>query len=307
MRNTDLYIYLHIPKTAGSTIRKHIEKNLPKSEALFLNFEEIRLSRYIKNKKAVYQKATENYLKKFSTKELAEVKVVYGETVPYGVHRYFNRKAKYVVFIRDPLKRTISLYNFFRTRYELEDSVGKKRDHYYLQLLVDEKVPTFDVWLKEKYGNTDLAVESMYGFFERFGYLDNGGKIKSLQLQAENIFDKFDYVGLTEKPENIYYFYSLLGINRFFSNQNISKKYLIYTKKNLSQISQENTKDLILYDEANRRNELYKKENSNFNKEANALINKSRLLTPYTQLRYDTRETVKILVNILRNTITPRE
>jgi hypothetical protein len=42
MNNNYLYIFVHVPKTGGSTLRKHIEKNVPVDERLLIAHPELR-------------------------------------------------------------------------------------------------------------------------------------------------------------------------------------------------------------------------------------------------------------------------
>lgn len=84
----ELLIFSHIPKTAGTTIRRVID------------------SQYDKQKIIRFPQ-----LDKLSEEELERADVLYGHC-RFGVHRRFNKSFSYITMLRDPVERIISTYYF---------------------------------------------------------------------------------------------------------------------------------------------------------------------------------------------------
>ena len=111
-----LYILIHIPKCGGITIRKTIESQFGYEPT----GSEKRLALYSGFFNTVEN--TEKYLEALDQGNRDALKIIYGHNTYYGIHRHFpGRDVRYVTYLRDPVKRTISDYNYFR--YKL--SIGR--------------------------------------------------------------------------------------------------------------------------------------------------------------------------------------
>jgi len=95
-------------KCSGSTFKYHIGNNFKKEEV-------ITFDRFISSDKII--KKIETHLSLLTKEQKDKIKVIYGHTAYYGIHKFFNKPHRYVTFIRNPIDRTISLYNFLMTRY----------------------------------------------------------------------------------------------------------------------------------------------------------------------------------------------
>lgn len=102
-----LTVFLHIPKTGGTTLGNIIKNRvaLEPNQLVHLSHEDI----YAK-----YEHAAEA--------EKAEVKVVIGHLL-FGVHELFPKPPVYFTMLREPVDRVISLYYF------LKDYPGYYQDH----------------------------------------------------------------------------------------------------------------------------------------------------------------------------------
>jgi hypothetical protein len=303
MRNSDyLYIFLHVPRTAGTTFVHHLEKNFKEKERIRLYPDTLKFKRskvfYNYND---YWKIVENYLSGFSRNQKEKIKVIYGHHLPYGVHKFFNKPARYITFIRDPIKRSVSLYNFWSTSYFNENPKGRKRLIYKYSFLVDGGVVSFEKWLKQKYeeDNHLTAAISLGRFFTKFGYLQENKKEERSIL---SMLDKFYFVGITENFEqDSLYLYWLLEINKFFIRQNVSKKYFDLKNKESVKIPLSKYRlDLKIYKNALKRSKEFKKTNPEFGRIVKNMRIKRGLLLPFTQVLCEPITTARVISKRLK-------
>lgn len=89
-------IFLHIPKTAGSTLHSILRKEYPARHSYF--------SHSIRGSAA---------LRSMPAKQLDALRIVRGH-VPFGIHTAFTQGAsEYFTILRDPVSRVVSTYNHF--------------------------------------------------------------------------------------------------------------------------------------------------------------------------------------------------
>lgn len=259
---------------------KHLLKNYKKDEVLNLTHKELNVYPDIREDDD-YQKIVENYLGRLSKEQRDKIKVIVGHLLPFGIHKYFSRKARYLTLIRDPAKRTLSFYNYYRNLYENENKASKRKALYKTMLLVNGKLPSFAEWFRVKYANpnSSFVLRPMHDYFKRLGYLSKPG----------NIFHHFFFVGITEKSEDdLAYLYGLLGINKFFVNQNVSKKYV-------RAFASKDKFDYQLYCQALKANADFKKHHPEYQPMVRRVKTKRLILTPFTQVIFDFKETLHLL------------
>ncbi|RPJ49700.1 MAG: hypothetical protein EHJ95_08380 [Methanobacteriota archaeon] len=93
--DTMTLVFLHLPKTAGSTIRDVLTRNY-RADKLF----------------RVKVRNREFYLARLSIEtRLRDFDCVFGH-FGYGIHRYIHNDCQYFTMLRDPIQRVISLYFF---------------------------------------------------------------------------------------------------------------------------------------------------------------------------------------------------
>ncbi len=288
-----LYIFLHLPKTAGVTFRYHVNKNLKKDKYLIMSYQNLELDSdnpTLSSKK--YQEAAFRYLKKLSKKERENIKVIYGHLVHYGIDQFFSKPARYFVFFRNPIDRTVSVYSYLMHLFEHEDKTGKKKNYYQRAFLIDGKVPSFNNWLKIKYNPTEFkGFLTMAGWLRLHGFADQ--TIKDSK-SANSALKKFYFIGLTENyNEDALYLYDKLGFKKYFIDQNISLKKFDLEKERLSQeILKVNKEDAILYQQAILANMEFKKANKDFIKVINRKGLERNITLPFTQLIFAPRHSV---------------
>jgi hypothetical protein len=88
----ELLLFLHIQKTAGSTLRTFIKNQYDEDEIWF--------------------GSSLDKLKEYDPNKLKCV----GGHFPYGIHQNFNRPFSYFTMLRDPVDRVLSYYYFIKNR-----------------------------------------------------------------------------------------------------------------------------------------------------------------------------------------------
>lgn len=120
----DLYLVLHLPKTAGSTLHANFRPNFKKSEWLPLSPSVDGLQRDA----AAIKGAVDREIARFGT---PRTRCAFGHWVYWGVHEGVRPDARprYITFLRDPVERCISLFGYIKTRPDsrAHDSITRNR------------------------------------------------------------------------------------------------------------------------------------------------------------------------------------
>jgi hypothetical protein len=170
--NNTVYIFAHIPKTGGTTIRQHFEKHLSPYEFVHLaNAGNNRLT-----KKGIPPFAER------SEEERQKVRVVLGHQVNAETPKLFPGKTiKRLVFLREPVSWVVSRYNW---KMNVRKQDGKD-------------ILSFDDWYKDvKQRQSQLVwLIKSYAGSKRFQRMAPQRKLKL----ANEILSNFDVVSLTER------------------------------------------------------------------------------------------------------------
>ncbi|URM31155.1 MULTISPECIES: sulfotransferase family 2 domain-containing protein [Bacillaceae] len=159
-----MIIFIHIPKTAGTSMRKTIENQY--------NIHQIR-SYY-----AGYQDAY-NKLKGTPQSELSSVKWVQGH-FRFGLHEAISHPVQYITMLRHPVDRVISYYYFLRENprhplYKQANSLNLK------EFIMDE----------------DGIIQD--GIYNLQTKMISGDGTPSIEKAKKNIEEHFLMVGITER------------------------------------------------------------------------------------------------------------
>jgi len=219
-----IYIFFHIPKCAGSTFKKALYENLKENEFLTIykpNF----------------------YLNSLSEFEKEKIKIILGHNIYYGIHKFFRQRPRYITFIRNPIDRIVSHYNYAVTEFEINKNKG------IFPSVVSDKnqVIPFKEWVTGNSTLHNFISQMLNNFFyykapkEKF----DCGDFKKMK----EILKKFYFIGISENYDSdSLYLYKKLTISKFPKKQNVSKKYLNPNDKNLREwISQYVQLDLKIY------------------------------------------------------------
>lgn len=263
-----IYLFPHIPKTGGAALLQNAERSLPRGKFLRVNCKWRQFYHHPRTEKLCFYEKEEdfnNLLVSLSTKEKSQIQFVSGHDLFYGVHEHFPQPAKYFLFVREPIARTISLYNYQRFQHhflkkmrQMDESHRRLALYSQIWFLIDGKVPSFEEWLEKSYNGNYPFYFTMARFLQNFGYLD----VTIKEDSWDRLFEKFCFVGLTKTMnEDELFLYHEMGINRFWANRNISYPYISYAKldKRVQEIVREkNPYDFELYERAKKINQEFK-------------------------------------------------
>jgi len=246
-----LYIFLHLPKTGGTTLSHHLEQNLKKEEILStsqLRYNLIPLE--IKKDK---------------------IKAILGHATYYGIHNLFpNRVPRYIVFLRDPAERFVSSYNFEMRTKKGENIPFVK---WYESQLKNEMVYFLDMKFRGKEGakanlprNTlpffgkILQNKRVYLFFQKIyenyiSLFQSSQKIQKRKLEnAKKLLEQCWYIGFVSNlDKDLKFLFKEIGVPIKWKDTNVTPKSKIFfklDKKSRKKIYNDNKYDKELYDYA---------------------------------------------------------
>lgn len=280
-----LYIFVHIPKTAGTTFIKNITKNLKPEEKLELNPETLGISDKINKARIV--KAFEKLARK---KKLDKIRFIYGHAIPYGIHKYFEREARYITFARNPARRIASQYNYLTGQYRhgLDRKLQKRfKDIYF----VKGGAKNFMGWYKQKFlvEDADLTLLNTFQFLNKLGYVSKESKTESDLIKD---LKKFYFIGITKNFANDSLFlYKQFDIKKFFFSENVSEKTVDITKRAglRKQIEKDHPKSKSLFLAAQKLHQKFITKHPEYWD----IVRKERIVRltrmPFTHLLYDPR------------------
>jgi hypothetical protein len=117
---SETLIFVHIGKTAGSTFNFLIENRFYPGNSF--GAYDNNLGHHLRSSTGVYEPATVyEHVREREIERGRPFGFLPGH-MRFGLHAYLERPAKYVTFVRDPVERVISAYNYVRSRGWLNGS-----------------------------------------------------------------------------------------------------------------------------------------------------------------------------------------
>ena len=230
--NQEALIFLHIPKTAGTTLNRIIEWQYSPLSIFTIDPLGIR--------------ATPERFKTLSDQRRRKLRVVRGHMV-YGIHGFLPQGATYVTMLRDPVARLLSAYSFAlrrplnpmrrklkrgRVGVEAFIRLTPNRQNLQCRVLAGVKEVTCDQWV--------------------------------LDIAKENIMKSFSVVGLCERfEESLILMAKAFGWEiPYYENRKVSRVRPALEPGVVDMIQEQNRLDMELYEFARKRFEetLHKKE-----------------------------------------------
>lgn len=200
MRTTSrTLIFLHIPKTGGTTSRRILERNYSRGEILTF-------------KGADHAAEVERFAKSPES-ERSRYRLIQGHLY-FGFHRFIPGDWSYVSWMRDPIARALSFYSYVRTHPE----------HYLHRRLMEERLDLKGLLQRE-------ATPELFNLQTRMiaGERNNSARgldRSALEIAKGNLEANFCFVGLTEEFDaSLILLGEMLGWNvPFYMKRNVTSE-----------------------------------------------------------------------------------
>lgn len=217
-KSGEAVVFLHIPKTAGTTLNRIIDKQY--SPFAIYTVDPFQLS------------ATVERFQRLPEKRRRRLQVVRGH-FPYGIHQFLPQGATYITMLRDPVARVLSAYYFVLRRplNPMHRRVKKER------LGVADCLRLFPR-LRNVQCKYIAGVEETAESDERL-----------LEMAKENLLNSFSIVGISERfEESLVLIAKKLGWQlSFYQNQRVAKQRPSVSPELVNLIREQNPLDEELY------------------------------------------------------------
>ncbi len=217
MKDKKTVIFLHVPKTAGTTLTKIILYQYEEVETWYI---------YKPSRKAFLggewwqlpiperAKIAGHQFSQLTKSHVNNLKIIWGH-INYGTDKYVDGPFTYISMLRNPRSRIISSYYYFKFFSQPEE--------YYCQLIRDNNLSCKD-FVTSDIINDNMATRQLSGIGNSVDY----GLVKRehLEIAKKNIEQHFSVVGLTERfDESLMLFKQRLGWKiPFYQPRNVNKK-----------------------------------------------------------------------------------
>lgn len=218
-------IFLHVPKTAGTTFFQIVSKQYDENKIFYID--------------GMNVKKSLEHFKSLDNKTRNLYSCIYGHQ-PFGMHKFFNEKTYYITLLRDPIERIISHYHY----------VLRTPTHYLHKTVKSNKIS-----LKE-YAKSGISSELSNGQTKLISGDESNSSNQEILIKAiKNIDNHFYCVGFSDFfDETILLLKRKLGWKDvYYSKKNVAPKgssKRIIPQSTIDEIAEANELDIKLYDYA---------------------------------------------------------
>jgi len=241
-----LYVFLHIPKTAGTALAFHVRRAFHPRHYLLL------YKQFLPG--CGTRDGLFNFIDGLSPARRQSLRFLIGHRAFYGVHQFFDREVRYVTAIRDVPSWLLSEYNFARTNFRRDGVTSRK-------VILG---PTGSIVSFEEFFTQEVEANSLVRYLVDRGFCDEA-VLTDLQNGHAAIADalsKFYFIGLHERwNEDFWILNTLFGVRPQYSMSfNVSTKYVApeAAESFRAAIESRNSMDVYLHRLVVRRNEEFK-------------------------------------------------
>ncbi len=239
-----LYIFVHIPKCAGTTVSHHIvhQYPYPKSINPFTIRENIvegqegaditSLKKQWLIQQYLKKSWIETYLRSLSVTQRNAIRCIYGHLVYDGIHELFDKEPRYFTFLREPTARYISFNNYHKLTQRRQRE--PKRGQLFEIQKDDEELLSLNEWLE----TASLQAYSMTNFLAQvncaedlYGTKHNAFSEGCLE-KIKNMLENFYFVGLTESADDMNFVYNRLTVRKYISSKQTFRNSNAYSAPN---------------------------------------------------------------------------
>ena len=242
MKDKKTVIFIHVPKSAGTTLTNIILEQYEEIETWQMSQSVVAVlgEKWPKFTLPEREKIAFPEFSKLPNSELNRYKSITGH-IKYGYHRYLEQSFTYISMLRNPRSRIISSYYYFKYL--------RIPGEYYHDLINNKKLTCKD-FVTSDILNDNLATRQISGIGDNIDY----GLLKRehLEIAKKNIEQHFSVVGLMERfDESLMLLKQHLGWKiPFYQPQNVNKKrpQEEADREVIKVIERTNELDLLLYE-----------------------------------------------------------
>jgi len=284
-----LYIFVHIPKCAGSTLNIHIKQRYKEEERF--NLSSLRFG--VKHDQGEFPRITKEQVfdlfQSMPINQRNQCKVIYGHNAYYGVHEFFEHKIpRYFTLLRCPVKQTISRYNFVRSKPpERQKSRNIMQD--------DGTIVPLEGWIESEGFEANYMVKFLARMYTGKKLFDANAVVKEEELEdAKNMLNQLYFVGIVENGSDMDFIYNRLGINFNLGNKNISPRFFKSQdyEKTKYLVESRNKLDVNLYNYAIELNKEMVEKISDYNR----AVSYTRTRRNISQIKADIKQKIKAIL-----------
>lgn len=231
----EILVFVHVPKAAGSTLRAILDQQYSEQAVYRCDMH-------------LYPSAFDDF-RNMPAEQAANIRCLIGH-LPYGVHEYLPRSARYVTLLRNPIDRFLSKYKYLCNNDWVAD-----------QILVEKKqIETLEAFIELQIQRNAMnfqtrQISGLGGPQNAFPPFAEPVTPKTLETAKKNLRDKFEVVGLQDQfNASLLLMKHIFGWGSvYYHKQNVTSRPVPRTKispRTRDLIEQHNQLDMQLFEYA---------------------------------------------------------